>query len=921
MRAPLPPNETERLAALHSYHILDTTPESGFDDLTQLAAQICNTPIALVAFVDKERQWFKSRLGLDVTETPRDLAFCAHTILRPDEMLEVHDAHLDPRFANNPLVTTDPKIRFYAGVPLVSKDGCVLGTLNVIDYQPRQLTPLQKSSLQALSRQAMVILELRHAHFKQKYIEEQLRQSEERARDLLDNANDIIQSVDMEGRFQYVNRAWHNILGYSEAEMAHLKLWDIISPDELPHCKEQFQQITSGQSIQQITTIFRAKNGQKVYLEGNSNCRLVDGKAVSTRSIFRDISPRKQAEQERDRLFQYSIDMICIASFDGYLKQLNPACEKTLGWSMAELLAKPFIEFVHPDDRESVRHLTSSLRNDMEVLEYQNRYLCKDGSYKWIAWIGYPLREEGLIFTIARDVTTQKQAEAELNKIMGRQRAILQHAGYGIITTTANGVVESINPAAEKMLGIPAAALLGVQAPDEFLDKNEVALRAQMFSAELGETITGTFETFVAKARHNLPNQYEWTFTHSSGTRFPGLVSITALRDQSGEISGYMAHMVDISEQKRAQLALEQFKYTLDQTVDCVFICRADDFRFVYVNEGAQRQVGYTEEELYAIGVPDIKRKYSVKDYQLLVQPLLDGKIPSLTFETLHRHKDGHDIPVEVTTQAVRLAGQEPRLVSVVRDITDRRRAEQLLRAKNTELKAFAYNVSHDLKAPLRGIMGYAQELERRHQPNLPDRAIFCISQIITASQNLDALIEDLLKYSRLETELPQYTEVNLFQLVHNILRDRSLALTALNVQVSVKIPPIILHGWERGLLQILTNLIDNAIKYSRQSQPPTLEIRAETLPAYYRISVMDNGIGFDMKYHDRIYGLFNRLVRATEFEGTGAGLAITKKLVEKLGGSIHAQSAPGQGATFTIELPILPPPFPPTAHHHDNHL
>gem|GEM_PF-4672904 len=911
MKASLPPNETERLAALHSYHILDTTPESGFDDLTQLAAQICQTPIALVAFVDKERQWFKSRLGLDVTETPRDLAFCAHTILRPDEMFEVQDAQLDPRFADNPLVTTDPKIRFYAGVPLVSKNGCVLGTLNVIDYQPRQLTPSQKSSLQALNRQAMVLLELRHAYFKQKHIEEQLRLSEERARDLLDNANDIIQSVDMEGAFQYVNRAWHNILGYSEAEMAHLKLWDIIPPDELPHCKEQFQQIITGQNMPQITTVFLAKNGQKVYLEGNSNCRLVDGKPVSTRSIFRDISLRKKAENERDRLFQYSIDMVCIAGFDGYLKQLNPACEKTLGWSMTELQAKPFLEFVHPDDRESVRQLTSTMRNGMEVLEYQNRYICKDGSYKWISWIGHPLREEGLIFTIARDVTTRKQVEAELYEIMERQHVMLHYAGYGIVTTTADGVVDSINPAAEKMLGIPASALIGVQAPDEFLDKNEVALRAQMFSAELGETVSGTFETFVAKARHNLPNQYEWTFTHSSGTRFPGLVSITALRDQSNTISGYMAHIVDISEQKQVQLALEQFKYTLDQTVDCVFICRADDFRFVYVNEGAKEQVGYTEEELYSKRVTDIKREYSVEKYRLLVQPLLDGVIPSFTFETLHRHKDGHDIPVEVTTQIVQLPGQEPRLVSIVRDITEHRRTKQLLLAKNEELKTFAYTVSHDLKAPLRGIMGYAQELERNHQAQLSDRAKFCISQIITASKNLDALIEDLLKYSRLDAEMPQYTAIKLLDLVQNILRDRSHTITDLNVQVSLKIPPIILHSWERGLLQILTNLIDNAIKYSRQSQPPSVEIRAETLPTHCRISVTDNGIGFDMKYHERIYGLFNRLVRATEFEGTGAGLAITKKLVEKLGGSIYAQSTLGQGATFIIELPISTP----TAH------
>jgi len=906
MKAPLPPNETERLAALHSYHILDTTPESGFDDLTKLAAQICNTPIALVAFVDKERQWFKSRLGLEVTETPRDLAFCAHTILRPDQMLEVPDAHLDPRFADNPLVTSDPKIRFYAGVPLVSTHGCVLGTLNAIDYQPRQLTPSQKASLQALGRQAMVILELRHAHFKQKYTEEQLRQSEERARDLLDNANDIIQSVDMEGAFQYVNRAWHTILGYSEAEMAHLKLWDIISPDELPHCKEQFQQIITGQNIQQITTVFLAKNSQKVYLEGNSNCRLVDGKAVSTRSIFRDVSYRKQAERERDRLFNYSIDMICIASFDGYFKQLNPAWERTLGWTTAELLAKPFIQFVHPDDRELTRQITSSLKDGLKVKDFDNRYLCKEGGYKWISWAAHSLPDEGLIFAVARDVTERKLAEKTIIETLERQRAMFEHAGYGIVTTTAEGVIESWNSAAEQMLGIPAAAIIGVKAPEAFLDKNEVAVRAKALSAELNETIETTFDTFVAKARHNLPNQYEWTFTHSNGTRFPGLVSITALRDLSGKLSGYMAHMVDIRAQKQAQLELAQFKYTLNKTIDSVHIYNADDFHFIYVNEGAQQQLGYSEAEMLQMTAVDIKPEYTTETFRTMVQPLLDGSQTALTFETLYRHKDGHDFPVEVNLQAVRPGGHVVRFVSIVRDITQRKHSEKLLHIKNDGLKTFAYTVSHDLKAPLRGIAGYAQELTRAHQAALSERGKFCVSQIILASKNLDDLIEDLLKFSRLDTETPTFTEINIFDLIQSILQGHKQIITEWDVQVTVEMPAIVLPSWERGLHQILSNLIDNAIKYSQHAKPPRLKISAKIAASKCCISITGNGIGFDMKYHDRIFGLFNRLVRADEFEGTGAGLAIVQKLIEKLGGAIYAESKLGSGATFTVELPLI---------------
>lgn len=160
MTSPICPNEKERLSTLRAYKILDTEPEKAFDDLTLLASFICRTPIALISLVDEKRQWFKSKVGLSVSETSREVAFCAHAILQQDVFI-VPDALRDSRFSSNPLVLGDPKIRFYAGAPLIAAEGQALGTLCVIDREPRELSAEQKQALRALSRQVQAQIDLR----------------------------------------------------------------------------------------------------------------------------------------------------------------------------------------------------------------------------------------------------------------------------------------------------------------------------------------------------------------------------------------------------------------------------------------------------------------------------------------------------------------------------------------------------------------------------------------------------------------------------------------------------------------------------------------------------------------------------------------------------------------------------------------
>jgi GAF domain-containing protein len=183
MKLPVIPNEKQRLNVLWQYEVLDTVPEEVFDDLTELAARICEAPIAMITLVDESRQWFKSKVGVTVKETSRDISFCGHAIAQSDLFI-VPDATKDQRFEHNPLVISDPKIRFYAGAPLITPDGYPLGTLCVIDKVPRELRPDQKSALRVLARHVMTQLELRrrshelaHAHKERERIENDLRKA------------------------------------------------------------------------------------------------------------------------------------------------------------------------------------------------------------------------------------------------------------------------------------------------------------------------------------------------------------------------------------------------------------------------------------------------------------------------------------------------------------------------------------------------------------------------------------------------------------------------------------------------------------------------------------------------------------------------------------------------------------------------
>jgi len=355
-RPPTPLAEAARLRALRSYEVLDTPAEEAFDGLTRLAAQICGTPISLVSLVDAERQWFKSRLGFAQSQTPRDVSFCAHAIAQPGTLV-VPDTCEDARFADNPLVTGDPRLRFYAGAPLRTPDGHALGTLCVLDTRPRQLSAEQLEALALLARQAQLLLELRRRMAELRASREALRESEERYRDLFEGASDLIQAVAPDGRLLYANRAWCEALGYAEEEAASLRLLDVIHPDHRGETLDLFQWVLEGGQVETAEFIFVAKDGRRIVAEGSVTCRRQEGRPLGTRAILRDVTQRRKAEEAlraseaRTRsILDNMLGGLITVSPSGVVESVNPAALRIFGYSEDELLGRSLAQLMPPSD-------------------------------------------------------------------------------------------------------------------------------------------------------------------------------------------------------------------------------------------------------------------------------------------------------------------------------------------------------------------------------------------------------------------------------------------------------------------------------------------------------------------------------------------------------------------------------------------
>lgn len=736
--------------------------------------------------------------------------------------------------------------------------------------------------------------------------------------DLLSKLGDLIQVVDVQGNILYANDKWFEHLGYVEDDLPSLNFpQHIVTAPFRSIFQLALTRLNDEKSVENVHLILKSQSGDEILVDGHLIARRSEGILEAIVCIFHQVT-QHHAHTELERMFAMSVDMLGIADFEGNFISLNPAWERVLGYSLDEMIGQPFLSFVHPKDLELTEQESVRSTQVNTVQNFENRYICKDGSVKCISWhyISYPDMNE--IYFVARDVTQERKNQNLLRETRDQLQAILDNSGTMIGLKDLDGHYILVNQ--------EFADIFADGDKDYLLGKKD----SEIFSSHVASGLQ-EHDNSVLQSKRSL--QFEENITNTQGLR---TYLTTRFLVSNADNIPYAICMIakDITYRKLTEMQLLMRNQAIEHSPTGISIAdtRLPDMPLIYINPAFELTTGYAA--LDVIGRNCRFLQGDDRDQQGVheIRHAINNEQP-VTVVIRNYHKSGRLFYNELSLAPIHSeAGELTHYVGMITDVTERIESEVKIQKQNavlvetnadlaiarkqaeeaTRLKSqFLATMSHELRTPLNAIIGYTEIQLAGMTGDITEEQRDYQERVLANADHLLNLINDVLDISKIEAgRLELVRKVfNLRDWVSDIDNQTRVLADEKSLQFKVEVDarmPERIVGDPARIKQAVINLISNAIKFTEEGTVRFI-VRKHGRDAW-RIIVEDTGIGIPSHMQETIFEEFRQVDSSSRRKsgGTGLGLAIVRKLLLMMGGNVRVNSQVGKGSTFTITLPLF---------------